>query len=232
MSCRLHPHSGVENSCHGVSHVYQPGIDSRVVVVLACPGENEEALGFPAAGETGTRLCRIFEKMREIDNEKYGSVCLRNVRIVNASVNIYDSSLQIKKSDITSNTYLKSALDKKPGSPRRLILLLGQHAIWAYKFIARELQIEGDSVVRFCHIGQRATRFIRGIDKKHLLDRIANFFVTCDKDAGEYGWNEFIDRNRGVSWGGGAAPCWTAQDCEDIGLWNLKCATKKGVVKC
>lgn len=52
--------------------------------------------------------------------------------------------------------------------------------------------------------------------------------MTCDKDASEYGWNEFIDRNRGVSWGGGAAPCWTEQNCEDIGLWNLKCATKKG----
>ena len=218
MSCRLHPHSGVENSCQGVSYVYQPGIDPRIVVVLACPGENEEALGFPATGETGTRLCRIFEKMRVIDREKYGTACLRNVRIVNASGKVYDSSSQIRKSDITSNTHLKSALDKKPGSPRRLILLLGQHAIWAYKFIARERRIEGDSVVKFCHIGQRATKFIAGIDKKHLLDQVAKFFVKCDEDAGEYGWREFVAENRSVSWHGGDAPPWMYKDPKSLSV--------------
>ena len=220
MSCRLHPHYRIEDSDRGVSHIYQPGVNSRIIVVLACPGENEKALGFPAAGETGTRLCRVFEKMRELGEGKYEDVCLRTVRIVNASVNVYDSSSQIRKVDVILNPFLKSALIKTQGTKRRLILLLGQHAIWAYCWIARKYKISGDSVVRFCHIGQRATKLLEGADKDHLLDHVANFFVECDKRSGEYGWDEFEAVANGVKWKN--VPQWMFKNSENLGLWNLK----------
>ena len=216
MPCLLHQKYSDQN----VTFVYQPGVNSRIVVVLACPGENEKALGFPASGETGTRLCRIIEKMRQIDKDKYGAICLRNVCVVNASANVHDSSSQIRKDDITLNACLKSALLKTSGFPRRLILLFGQHAIWAYKFLACKYQIEGDSVVRFCHIGQRATKGIEGLDKNQMIDHIAEFFVKCDKSPGEYGWNEFRDVVKGARWEN--APRWLFKNSQSLGLWNLK----------
>ena len=218
MSCRLHPHYRIENSDRGVSHIYQPGVNSRIIVVLACPGENEKALGFPAAGETGARLCRIFEKMREFGDGKYEDVCLRNVRIVNASVNVYDSSSQIRKVDVILNPFLKSALIKTQGTQRRLILLLGQHAIWAYCWIARKYKISGDSVVRFCHIGQNGLGHIKGLNKSKLLDRIASYFVESDCKAGEYGWEEFVKMTK-LRWSGKKTAEWMRKGILEIGLW-------------
>ena len=155
-------HSDIDTSkCH-----YQAPLKGNPIgAIFQCPGHWECLVGAPAAGITGSNLCKVFKCLREMtkndelpDGIRKSHFYKCRIMITNATDKVHTSS--DKKSEIKGEIKAPDNLDRLRNeiADTRLVFCFGDLASQAYDEIGPHK--DGQIVIKTYHLSPKVFRLI------------------------------------------------------------------------
>lgn len=113
------------------THFWNEDIETDVAFVLSAPGEEEEANGKPAAGETGSQLDKILIHLNKINPKLFPSINRYDYKITNASDQVFyaakdNGDTEDEKSKILNKNNIERVRTELHGS--KYVILCGLKA--------------------------------------------------------------------------------------------------------
>jgi hypothetical protein len=164
-----------------------------VAVMFERPTEAACELRRPLIGRTQVNLCRLFERLKAIDEKNYKKFCVDDVLVLNA-YSSYDKKSK-EGDDIFAIENRRMCIKQK-----RVVLCFGNAACMAYRKIAEGDRLFGSNkvVIQLCHFSDRGiSNFFGKIGKgrklvfSEKLNLVAWYVNSCYGKGGFFSIDKF-----------------------------------------